>query len=289
MARGKDKTSVILYGNMLKAIAKLPAENCLEMMQAISAYVDGAEFKFTSPILEAWFSDMIETFKRDAEAFKATCVKRSEAGKIGNKRRWKEKIEEDGGGNVKDSQGGMDNRKVSQSIAKYRKTSQSIANIADTETETDIKRKNIDKKENGFCLNDFIAAAKLPDVSATEEQARECFDFYAAQGFLKSNGQPITAVAPLLRAWKRREGMFSHGANKNGPQGKNSPDLRTLKLGLKFILGGSDNLLPHEQKALACQDAESFKRYVPDEYALIVDTLKEPFSKMKDFVNKNLK
>ena len=152
-----------------------------------------------------------------------------------------------------------------------------------------LKRKNIDKKENGFCLNDFIAAAKLPDVSATEEQARECFDFYAAQGFLKSNGQPITAVEPLLRAWKRREGMFSHGANKNGPQGQNSPDLRTLKLGLKFILGGSDNLLPHEQKALACQDAESFKRYVPDEYALIVDTLKEPFSKMKDFINKNLK
>ena len=122
--KAKDKTSVILYGNMLKAIAKLPAENCLEMMQAISAYVDGTEFKFTNPVLEAWFSDMIETFKRDAEAFKATCVKRSEAGKTGNKKRWEKNTEEDGDENIKDSQCDMDNRNSSQNIAKHRKVSQ---------------------------------------------------------------------------------------------------------------------------------------------------------------------
>ena len=151
-------------------------------------------------------------------------------------------------------------------------------------------KKEIEKERTkDFSLDDFLEAAKLPDVAVKPEQARECFDFYAAQGFLKSNGQPITAIAPLLRAWKRREGMFTHPTDKNSLQGQNSPDLRTLKLGLSFILGGSDNLMEQERKALRCQDVESFKRYVPDEYQMIVDTLKEPFSKMKDFINKKLK
>ena len=231
MAKSKDKTSVILYGNMLKAIAKLPAENCLEMMQAISAYVDGAEFKFTSPILEAWFSDMIETFKRDAEAFKATCVKRSEAGKIGNKRRWKEKIEEDGGDNVKDSQGDMDNRKTSQSIAKYRKTSQSIAmrqeqsqdiaNIADTETETDIKRKNIYKKEK------FIPP-KLEEVKAyASEKQYAGFNAEKFHAHYQSNGwkvgkNPMKDWKAAVRYWATNNeyngghyGDAKHAANRN--------------------------------------------------------------------------
>ena len=70
----RDKTSIILYGNMLKAIAELPAESCLEIMKAISAHVEGRHFEFSNPILRAWFTDMLETFKRDAENFKAVVV-----------------------------------------------------------------------------------------------------------------------------------------------------------------------------------------------------------------------
>ena len=282
MARGKD--SVILYQSFFDATAGLKASAKAELWDCIGKYLNGVAHKFKDSSAELAWNFIVRQLDADKQKYQTKCQRNRENGNRGGR---PSKISPENNGEKREEE---NPEKPNGFCENPNKPNGFFQNPTDTDSDTDSdKRKNIDKKENGFCLNDFIAAAKLPDVSATEEQARECFDFYAAQGFLKSNGQPITAVAPLLRAWKRREGMFSHGANKNGPQGQNSPDLRTLKLGLKFILGGSDNLLPHEQKALGCQDAESFKRYVPDEYALIVDTLKEPFSKMKDFINKNLK
>ena len=284
MAREKD--SVILYQSFFDATAGLKASAKAELWDCIGKYLNGVAHKFKDSSAELAWNIIVRQLDADRQKYQAKCQRNRENGNRGGR---PQRISPENNGEKREEE---NPEKPNGFYENPNKPNGFFQNPTDTDTDTDSdtdsdKRKNIDKKENGFCLNDFIAAAKLPYVSATEEQARECFDFYAAQGFLKSNGQPITAVAPLLRAWKRREGMF--GANKNGPHGQNSPDLRTLKLGLKFILGGSDNLLPHEQKALACQDAESFKRYVPDEYALIVDTLKEPFSKMKDFINKNLK
>ena len=282
MARGKD--SVILYQSFFDATAGLKAAAKAELWDCIGDYLNGVSHKFKDRSAELAWGFIVRQLDADKQKYQTKCQRNRENGNRGGR---PSKISPENNGEKREEE---NPGKPNGFCENPNKPNGFFQNPTDTDSDSDSdKRKNIDKKENGFCLNDFIAAAKLPDVSATEEQARECFDFYAAQGFLKSNGQPITAVAPLLRAWKRREGMFSHAANKNGPHGQNSPDLRTLKLGLKFILGGSDNLLPHEQKALACQDAESFKRYVPDEYALIVDTLKEPFSKMKDFINKNLK
>lgn len=60
-----------------------------------------------------------------------------------------------------------------------------------------------------WTLGEFLAAAKEPSVALPEKDATECFDFYAAQGFRRSNGQPIVAVAPLLRQWKRKLGDFA--------------------------------------------------------------------------------
>lgn len=223
----RDKTSVILYGNMLKAIAKLPAENCLEMMQAIAAFVDGEPYEFSNPILAAWFSDMVETFKRDSESFKATCVKRSELGRLGglkraeNMRKAQEAdIDEIEGGQVEVEtlkQTQANSSKLKQNVAKLSLATKIVANQAETETETETYTETDilvekEKKEKEFLLDDFIAAGKDPSVALSEAEAKNAYDYYAAQGFVRSNGRPITQLAPLLRQWKRNVGKFEKPA-----------------------------------------------------------------------------
>ena len=223
----RDKTSVILYGNMLKAIAKLPAENCLEMMQAIAAFVDGEHYDFSNPILAAWFSDMVETFKRDSESFKATCVKRSELGRLGglkraeNMRKAQEAdIDEVEGGQVEVEalkQTQANSSKLKQNVAKLSFATKIEANQAETETETETYTETDilvekEKKEKEFLLDDFIAAGKDPSVALSEAEAKNAYDYYAAQGFVRSNGRPITQLAPLLRQWKRNVGKFEKPA-----------------------------------------------------------------------------
>lgn len=280
MARGKD--SVILYQSFFDATAGLKAAAKAELWDCIGDYLNGVPHKFKDRSAELAWGFIVRQLDADRQKYDERCRKNRENGNRGGRPLKNQPVKVDNSENQNKPNGFSENQNKPNGFFK---------NPTDTDTDTDSdKRKNIDKKENSdFSLDDFLEAAKLPDVAVKPEQARECFDFYAAQGFLKSNGQPITAIAPLLRAWKRREGMFTHPTDKNSLQGQNSPDLRTLKLGLSFILGGSDNLMEQERKALRCQDVESFKRYVPDEYALIVDTLKEPFSKMKDFINKKLK
>ena len=232
----RDKTSVILYGNMLKAIAKLPAENCLEMMQAIAAFVDGEHYEFSNPILAAWFSDMVETFKRDSESFKATCVKRSELGRLGglkraeNMRKTQEAdVDEVEGGQVevealkqtqanssKPKQIQANSSKLKLNQAKLSLASKIEANQAETETETYTETDILvekEKKEKEFLLDDFIAAGKDPSVALSEAEAKNAYDYYAAQGFVRSNGRPITQLAPLLRQWKRNVGKFDPPPN----------------------------------------------------------------------------
>lgn len=224
----RDKTSVILYGNMLKAIAKLPAENCLEMMQAIAAFVDGEYYEFSNPILAAWFSDMVETFKRDSESFKATCVKRSELGRLGglkraeNMRKGQEAdIDEVEGDQVEVEalkQTQANSSKLKQNVAKLSLATKIEANQAETETETETYTETDilvekEKKEKEFLLDDFIAAGKDPSVALSEAEAKNAYDYYAAQGFVRSNGRPITQLAPLLRQWKRNVGKFDPPSN----------------------------------------------------------------------------
>ncbi|GEM_PF-4497879 len=93
----------------------------------------------------------------------------------------------------------------------------------------------------------------------------------------------ITAIrTSIAQGW---QGVFP---DKKPSKGQNSPPLAELKLGLRYILGDTDNKLPEEIKALKAEDVASFERYVPSEYEQIKAELAKPFSKMKDYVQKNL-
>ena len=211
----RDKTSIILYGNMLKAIAELPAESCLEMMKAISAHVEGRHFEFSNPILRAWFTDMLETFKRDAENFKAVCKKRSEAGRIGGLK------------------SGASRGKAKQIEANACFASKNEANEADTDTDTDTEtdvpkgtkeidsysagaREKFDPQKNPPTLEDVLGASKEPTIAMKREDAEYFFDTFTSSGWLDKYGNPITDWMAKLRAFAKAAKTFNKGKSNHG-------------------------------------------------------------------------
>lgn len=127
---------------------------------------------------------------RDAELSK----KRAEAGKMG------------GNPNLLNQ-----NSSKTEAKRKQKPTPSSSSSISKEEKYIE-KEDSSPEEVKAWTLDDFLAAAKDPSVALAEKDATECFDFYAAQGFLRSNGRPITQLAPLLRQWKRKLGEFGAGA-----------------------------------------------------------------------------
>lgn len=123
---------------------------------------------------------------RDAELSK----KRAEAGKLG--------------GNPN-----LLNQNSSKIKAKRKQKPTPSSSISSSEKEKMEKENSAPEEDvKVWTLDDFRDAAKDPSVALPEKDVAECFDFYAAQGFRRSNGQPIVSVAPLLRLWKRKLGEF---------------------------------------------------------------------------------
>ena len=131
---------------------------------------------------------------RDAELSK----KRAECGKLG--------------GNPKLLNQNSSKREAkSNQNGKQKPTPSSSSSISKEEKYIE-KEDSSPEEVKAWTLDDFLATAKDPSVALAEKDATECFDFYAAQGFLRSNGRPITQLAPLLRQWKRKLGEFGSGA-----------------------------------------------------------------------------
>ena len=205
MAKGKD--SVIIYESFLDATEDLEAVAIAEIWRAIRAFIKGEEPTFTDMSAKLAWKFIKLQLEADADKWRKTCVKRSESGRVGMKNRWNNIT------NVSD---------VIVPITKItsdNKPLQTITNITDTDTDTD-KKEKIYKKEKAvvsdvgedvkvWTLDDFRDAARDPSVALPAQDVAECFDFYAAQGFRRSNGQPIVSVAPLLRLWRRKLGEFA--------------------------------------------------------------------------------
>lgn len=89
-------------------------------------------------------------------------------------------------------------------------------------------RNNISPSITGarFSIDEVLEIAGLPDVALGEADARAFYDFYASQDWHKSNGQPLTELAPALRNWKRKRGEFSAKTERkaNGRGSLNNPE-----------------------------------------------------------------
>ena len=206
MAKCKD--SVIIYESFLEATEDLEAVAIAEIWHAIRAFIKGEEPKFTDVSAKLAWKFIKLQLEADAKKWSKTCEARAVAGRRGGLKSGKQNE-----ANEANACFALNDK------AKTSKAKQNEANEADTDTDTDTdtEKEKIYKKEKSFVseqdkvwtLGEFLAAAKEPSVALPEKDAAECFDFYAAQGFRRSNGQPIIAVAPLLRQWKRNLGEFA--------------------------------------------------------------------------------
>lgn len=135
----------------------------------------------------------------------------------------------------------------------------------------------------GFSLAEVLEIASLPDVALSEADARKFFDFYAAQDWVRSNGQRITSLAPAMRSWKRNKGKFD-AVSGGKPQGDMEITLDELKAAYKHKINFYDPMhcsTESQIKALKSQDLESFKRYVGFEYEAIVEVARKQKQKGK--------
>lgn len=134
-----------------------------------------------------------------------------------------------------------------------------------------------------FSIDEVLEIASLPDVALSEADARKFFDFYAAQGWVRSNGQRITSLAPAMRSWKRNKGKFD-AVSGGKAQGDMEITLDDLKAAYKHKINFYDPMhcsTESQIKALKSQDLESFKRYVGFEYEAIVEVARKQKQKGK--------
>lgn len=102
------------------------------------------------------------------------------------------------------------NQNLSKTEAKRKqKPTPSSSSSISKEKEKEKENSSPNSEVKVWTLAEFTEAAKDPSVALPDKDVAECFDFYAAQGFRRSNGQPIVSVAPLLRLWKRKLGEFA--------------------------------------------------------------------------------
>ena len=124
---------------------------------------------------------------RDAELSK----KRADAGKMG------------GNPNL------LNQNSTKTEAKRKQKPTPSSSSSVSKEKDTEKENSSPNSETKVWTLDDFRDAAKDPSVALPEKDVAECFDFYATQGFRRSNGQLIVSVAPLLRLWKRKLGEFA--------------------------------------------------------------------------------
>lgn len=120
------RKTFVMYGSWEKAIGKMSDEQAGKLLKAIYATERGEkDAEPDDPSLDLFWSVVQEKLQEDIDAYEDVCQKRSEAGQLGNEKRW--------GANRK-------NRKCDKPIAKIasdRKASQ-LSLESESESESDI-------------------------------------------------------------------------------------------------------------------------------------------------------
>lgn len=236
MSSAKTKGSVVVYSHFFTATALMSAEAKAELWDALGKYINGEEPTLTDAMAMMAWQFIRPHLDRDAEKWERTCAKNSE----NIKRRWERRK-----GTGKNDTTVYD--RIPNNTTVYDRIPNDTTDIplhtsgtiwyGDNDNENDNENENelslarehiarapardvsdsANEESKVWTLDDFREAAKDPSVSLPESDVAECFDFYAAQGFVRGNGQPIISIAPLLRNWKRKRGEFE-GRPAGGPQ-----------------------------------------------------------------------
>lgn len=189
-----------------------PSEVRLEVYDAMMEYVATGIFSELKPMAKIAFSFIKKEIDANIEKYNDTCRKRSEAGKIGNEKRWKNK-------NI---------AKVANAIFVSQK-SQSIAKIADNDNDNDNKEKTISKEivkkkaTNVATLTERKESFKLSLEPYLQKYSRDMLnDFYVywteenqSRTKMRFELEKTWGLGNRLATWARRDNNFKQQRNGN--------------------------------------------------------------------------
>ena len=222
-----DKKSFVMYRSWGAAVEKMSDEQAGKLIKAIYSLQENPETATDDPAIEFVFEIIKEKMIEDTEAYEATCRRRSEAGKKGNESRW------NGSNTEENSKCDKDIANVANAI----NVSQKVANVADTESDTDMKCNEVPTVPIERGTRKRFAAPSVDDVNGyCRERGNnvdpETFvDFYASKGW-KVGKEPMKDWRACVRTWEKRD-----RASPKKPGGFDSNDYL-----LGIIEGGGGDL-----------------------------------------------
>lgn len=238
----ENKTSFILYCDLINIVEKLPDEQAGKLFKLILDYVNDKNPVVDDLLLQVAFEPIKQQLKRDLLIWEERRKARSEAGKQGNLKRWGDKE------NRKTSQCDKENRKTSQEVAKIAVTVNGTVNgtVNDNDNVND-KEKEIreapPKHKIIFWLEENCPTVQKMKEPLTNEQAAKIEEDFKNQSQLVAETFFAMENKPdLLKKYKSANLTFRKWAkNDFGGQSQNKPkdDFTGRKFWKNGTMGGT--------------------------------------------------
>ena len=215
----ENKKSFLLYADLIHTVEQMPKEDAGELFLHILKYVNDQNPTSDNLIVKLTFEPIKQQLKRDLKVWEQTKIEKSEAGLLGNLKRWHNDLYIQ----VVDNQ--LSLSQASELVAQRQGAIKNIANIAvtvnDTVTVTDIvikDNKSGDKSPNLTSnlesrKNKFIEDLKSFVEVYGKEMVRKFFDYWSelnkSQTKMRWELEKTFEISKRLSTWSSRDKTFS--------------------------------------------------------------------------------
>ena len=211
----EDKKSFLLYTDLIHTVNKMPNDKAGELFKHILSYVNDLNPETEDLIIELTFEPIKQQLKRDLLKYKESIIDKSNAGKLGNLKRWNKDLYDKVVDNQLDLQDALniaESRKVSHTDNVQ---SQPIAEIAvnDNVNVNDKVINNIDSRKTSFAnsIKPFLE-------TYGKEMCTEFYKYWTEHGEkdkkMRFEKEKSFGIKQRLDRWKSNKSKFSTPTQK---------------------------------------------------------------------------
>lgn len=211
----EDKKSFLLYTDLIHTVNKMPNDKAGELFKHILSYVNDLNPETEDLIIELTFEPIKQQLKRDLLKYKESIIDKSNAGKLGNLKRWNKDLYDKVVDNQLDLQDALniaESRKVSHTDNVQ---SQPIAEIAvnDNVNVNDKVINNIDSRKTSFAnsIKPFLE-------TYGKEMCTEFYMYWTEHGEkdkkMRFEKEKTFGIKQRLDRWKSNKSKFSTPTQK---------------------------------------------------------------------------
>lgn len=189
----EDKKGFILYKDLIHTVEKMPDDKAGQLLKHILSYVNDKNPETDDLIIQLTFEPIKQQLKRDLKKYKNSLEGKSNAGKIGNLKRWHNDLFQD-----------YDSGKITLDeallIAENRKQSHSDTLQSQTITEIAVKDKVIDTVKDN--VNDILLKKETKKDSIIKSKKKDIVFPFNSEDFLNNWNE--------WKQYKKSEHSFSY-------------------------------------------------------------------------------